>query len=114
MEKTTFIQAQVEAARARCIGSRARALFNAQTAAESAAKEWDFNNSPEQVARAALVQQLVARGGKAWENKRVYFNSISVGDVGRTFDCYVDLSTGAVHGALTEEERTAAAAVIGL
>jgi hypothetical protein len=116
MDKQTFIELVVEEARAKCIGNRARATFNAAAAAAKAAEEWEFIHSPEQVARDEKITALVAKGGKVWENDnetRVYFNAIPVGAVGRTFDCYVNIETGVLHGALTDEERAAAQAIIG-
>ena len=115
MTKQEFITSTVEAARARCLGSRARAMFNATDAAEKAAAEWDRMNSPEALERQAQIDRLTALGGTPWTGERevrVYFNAVPVGGVGRTFDFYVNPADGSVHGCLTDEERAAAAAIL--
>lgn len=115
MDKQEYIDRIVNEARAKCIGPRARAAFNAESVAAKAADQWEFNNSPEQIERAAMIAALVAKGGKVWTKDgetRVYFNAIPVGEFGRTFDCYINIETGELHGAMTDEERTAAQSVI--
>lgn len=113
MNKEQYVAEAVETARANCVGSRARAMFSADKVAASAAAAWDANNTPEALQKAMLISALTARGGKVWEGKRVYFNNVKVGEVGRTISCYVELSTREVCGTRTAEERAAAAAVIG-
>lgn len=116
MSKQDFIESRIAEARAKCIGTRARAAFNADSIAAKAAVEWEFNNSPAQIERAAKIAALVAKGGKIWASDqgetRVYFNAVPVGTVGRAFDFYINIETGEIHGALTAEERAAAEAVI--
>jgi hypothetical protein len=115
MDKQTFIVNAVENARGRCIGSRARAMFSAEQTAEKAAAEWDRLNSPEAIERQAQIERLTALGGKPWTGEhevRVYFNAIPVGNVGRTFDFYVSMTDGSIHGCLTDEERAAADAIL--
>jgi hypothetical protein len=116
MNKQKFIDSRVDEARAKCIGTRARAMFNADAVAAKAAEEWEFNNSSTQIERAAKIATLEAKG-KLWVGSggetRVYFNAIPVGTVGRTFDCYIDIESGELHGALTDEERAAAKSIIG-
>ena len=117
MNKQEFIDSRVAEARAKCLGTRARAMFNADAVAAKAAAEWESNNSPAQIERAARIAALEAKGGKVWVSEhgetRVYFNSVPVGSVGRTFDCYVSIETGELHGAMTDEERSAAKSIIG-
>jgi len=115
MTKQDFITNAVEAARARCIGSRARAMFSADQTAEKAAAEWDRLNSPEALERQAQIEWLTALGGKPWtgeQGTRVYFNAVPVGAVGRTFDFYVNPADGSVHGCVSDDERAAADAIL--
>lgn len=115
MNKQSYIENSVNEARAKCIGTRSRAAFNAEAVAAKAASEWEFLNSPEQIERSEKLAALVAKGGKVWTKDgetRIYFNAVPVGGIGRTFDFFVNLETCEIHGAVTEEERTAAQAAI--
>jgi hypothetical protein len=112
MTKQEFITSYVENAKSRCIGSRQRAAFSAEQSAEKAADEWERINSPEYIERQSRIERLVGLGGNLWSGERVYFNQVAVGSVGRTFDFYVSVDDGSVHGCLTDEERAAAAAIL--
>jgi len=112
MTKQEFITAYVSNAKAKCIGTRQRAAFNAEQVSEKAAAEWDLINSPEYIERQARIERLVGLGGNLWSGERLYFNGVAVGSVGRTFDFYVSADDGSVHGCLTDEERAAAAAIL--
>jgi hypothetical protein len=124
MDKAEFIEVGIAARKSALLGTRARANFNEADVRAKLADRWDRENTPEAIAKDALLKKLEARGGKYWialdrvsgmptGGARMYFNSVKVAK--NTFDdFYVDLETGKLIGGRTPEHRAAGLAAAGL